>query len=59
MSLERVINRNMIKRQTKEHNEGVAKRYRTKVSDVWHYFQEKRYGKENYTSIIRNNKKKK
>ena len=40
MSFERTLNRNMIKKQTKEHNEGVAKKYRRNVADIWHYFQE-------------------
>ena len=58
MSFERTLNRNMIKKQTKEHNQGVPKKYRRNIADIWHYFQEEKYGIEEYSRIIKNNRKK-
>lgn len=58
MSFERTLNRNMIKKQTKEHNEGVPKKYRRNISDIWHYFQEQKYGTDEYIKIIKRNEKK-
>lgn len=42
MSLERKIARTQLKKQFKEHNKGVAKKYRTKFSDFWKWYQRKR-----------------
>lgn len=56
-SMFRKVNRNMIKQQTKAENKkyGVPKKKRLKVSDVWNYFQDKRYGEGKHTAILINN----
>lgn len=52
VSIFRKVNRNMIKAQVKEKNKGVSKKYRMKVSDVWNYYQDRRYGKHLHTAIL-------
>lgn len=54
-SIFRSINRRVIKEQVKEHNIGIAKKYRMKVSDVWNYYQDRKYGKDKHTAILINN----
>ena len=51
-SIFRSVNRRVIKEQVKEHNIGVAKKHRMKVSDVWNYYQDRKYGKGKHTAIL-------
>jgi hypothetical protein len=44
MSLQRKIERTQLKRQFKEHNKGVSKRYRTKFTDFWKWYQKRKRG---------------
>lgn len=44
MSLQRKIERNQLKKQWKEHNKGVAKRYRSDFKGFWNWFQKKKRG---------------
>ena len=39
MSFQRKVERNQLKQQWKEHNKGVAKRYRASFSGFWDWFQ--------------------
>ncbi len=52
ISMIRSVNRKKIKEQVKEENRGIPKRKRMKISDVWNYFQDRRYGKGIHTAIL-------
>lgn len=52
ISIFRSINRKNIKKEVKEHNVGISKKYRMKMSDAWNQFQDKKYGKEIHTAIL-------
>lgn len=55
ISIFRSINRKRIKEQVKEENNGISKKNRMKVKDVWNYFQDRRYGAGVHTAILINN----
>ena len=42
MSFQRKIERTQLKRQFKEHNQGVAKKHRTEFKDFWKWYQKKK-----------------
>lgn len=44
MSLQRKIERNLLKQQWKEHNKGVAKKYRADYKGFWNWYQKKKRG---------------
>lgn len=44
MSLQRKVERNQLKKQWKEHNKGVAKRYRSDFKGFWKWFQKRKRG---------------
>lgn len=55
ISIFRAVNRKKIKEQVKEENIGISKKNRMRISDVWNYFQDRRYGKGVHTAILINN----
>lgn len=44
MSFQRKIERNQLKKQWKEHNKGVDKKYRADFKGFWNWFQKKKRG---------------
>lgn len=46
MSFQRKIERNQLKKQWKDHNKGVAKRYRSELKGFWKWFQKKKRGEK-------------
>ena len=44
MSLQRKIERTQLKQQWKEHNKGIAKRYRSDFKRFWSCFQKRKRG---------------
>ena len=44
MSFQRKIERTQLKQQWKEHNKGVAKRYRSDFKGFWSWFQKRKRG---------------
>ena len=46
MSFQRKIERNQLKKQWKDHNKGVAKRYRSEFRGFWKWFQKKKRGEK-------------
>lgn len=47
MSFQRKVERNQLKQQWKEHNQGVAKKYRPEFKRFWHGFKKEREVKSN------------
>lgn len=46
MSFQRKIERNQLKQQWKEHNQGVAKKYRPEFKGFWAWFQKRKRGEK-------------
>lgn len=46
MSLQRKVQRTQLKQQWKNHNKGIAKRYRTPFKDFWKWFQKRKRGEK-------------
>lgn len=46
MSLQRKIERTQLKKQWKEHNQGVAKRYRADFKGFWNWYQKRKRGEK-------------
>ena len=46
MSLQRKIERNQLKKQWKEHNEGVSKKQRSEFKGFWKWYQKKKRGEQ-------------
>ena len=46
MSLQRKVERNQLKKQWKEHNEGVPKKQRAEFREFWNWYQKKKRGEK-------------
>jgi len=46
MSLQRKVQRTILKKQWKDHNKEIAKRYRTPFKDFWKWFQNRKRGEK-------------
>lgn len=46
MSLQRKIERNQLKQQWKEHNEGVPKKQRADFKGFWNWYQKRKRGEK-------------